>query len=137
MTPTRFFCFLFLFLFIFRLTYSLSIPGFYLSKRPPLCLRLWLVSVRETVVGLPDLSCLGPSFPGIMCTMGTYTSRFDVLVLDICSSEVFFRRRLFQSFLGVLTPSNLERARINFGSYCLKGAPLSVKSALSSDNSSL
>ena len=27
------------------------------------------------------------------------------------------RRRLFQSFLSVLTPSNLERTRVNVGSY--------------------
>ena len=43
--------------------------------------------------------------------------------LMFCSSEGIVCRRLFHSFLGVLTPSNLERARINFGSYCRNGAP--------------
>ena len=42
-------------------------------------------------------------------------SLLDVLVLDVCSTAAFVRRRLFHSFLGVLTPSNLERERIRFG----------------------
>ena len=85
---------------------------------------LVIVSVRETVVGLPDFFVLDHLLPA-SCVRWEHIppSRLDVLVLDVCSSEVFVRRRLFQSFLGVLTPSNLERARVNVGSYCFKGAP--------------
>ena len=111
-----------------------------------------IVSVRKTVVGLPVFFSWaifplhhvydGNMYPRLRIratrVMSLFSSsRLDVLVLDVCSSAVFVRRRLFHSFLGVLTPSNLERARINFGSYCLKGTPLSVESALSSRDSSL
>ena len=94
-----------------------------------------MVSARKTVVGLPD-SFSWTIFPlhhvydeniyPRVCVRATRvmswfsSSRLDVLVLDVSSIEVFVHRRLFHSFLGVLTPSNLERARINFGSYCLK-----------------
>ena len=41
-------------------------------------------------------------------------------------NAAFDRRLLFPSFVGVLTPSNLERARMRFGPYCLKSTLLSV-----------
>ena len=152
MTPPRFFFFFHSFSFLFfGLLIARASPVSILVNDSPLCFAASLmVSARSTVVSF----ALGPSFPCIMYVMGTYTpflrsrhvgdvfffpsSRLDVHVLDdCCSSAVFVRRRLFHSFLGVLTPSNLERARINFGSYCLKSVPLSVKSALSSGNPSL
>ena len=87
---------------------------------------LLVVSVRETVVGLPDFFLSWTIFSQHHVYDGKHIppSRLDVLVLDVCSSEDIVCRHLFHSFLGVLTSSNLERARINFGSYCLKGAPL-------------
>ena len=44
-----------------------------LLKNPPS--GVLIVSARKNVVGLPDLF-LGPSFPCIMCMMGTYTPFF-------------------------------------------------------------
>ena len=127
--PRFFFVFCFSFLF-FGFLIARASPGSNLVNDPLFGCGFAYSSSSRNRCRFARFFVIGQSFTCIMCMMGTYTPvTFGCTCLDVCSSEVFVRRRLFHSFLGVLTPLNLERARINFGSYCLKGCLLYTSDA--------
>ena len=136
MTPTRFFfSFLFLFFSFFFFVFSLLVAR--ASPGSTLCDFGYSIRSRNR--------CRFARFFlswTIFSQHHVYDGNIYLLHVWMYLSLMFVRAKFWSvdaysnRFWASLLPQTWS-ARINFGSYCLKGAPLSVKSPLSSGNPSL